>query len=146
MDCIGQSTFLRNNFNKDKNMANFNLKIDLGRFWGAKVITTKSGEEVVVIPIAENHLTKGKNGSVYANLQATEKKQVGAYGDSHFIKPRFNKEAFASLTDEQRNSIPFVGAVYAPQNNYNNNGGGTYTNNTQQAYSPSVGDIDDSIF
>jgi hypothetical protein len=127
-------------------MANFNLKIDLGRFWGAKVITTKSGEEVVVIPIAENHLMKGKNGSVYANLQATEKKSLGQYGDSHFIKPRFSKEAFSSLTDEQRNSIPFVGSVYAPQNNYGNNNGGY--NNNAPSYTPTVSanDIDDSIF
>lgn len=126
-------------------MANFNLKIDLGRFWGAKVTTTKSGEEVIVIPIAENCLIKGKNGSVYANLQATEKKTLSQFGDSHFIKPRFSKEAYANLTDEQRNSIPFVGAVYAPQNNFgNNNGGGGYT--PQNAYTPSTGDIDDSIF
>lgn len=127
-------------------MANFNLKIDLGKFWGAKVITTKSGEEVVVIPIAENHLMKGKNGSVYANLQATEKKTLGQFGDSHFIKPRFSKDAFANLTNEQRNSIPFVGSVYAPQNNYGNNNGG-YNNNTP-TYTPTVSatDIDDSIF
>ena len=127
-------------------MANFNLKIDLGRFWGAKVITTKSGEEVVVIPIAENCLTKGKNGSVYANLQATEKKTLGQFGDSHFIKPRFSRDAFANLTDEQRNSIPFVGSVYAPQNNYGNSNGG-YNNNTP-TYTPTVSatDIDDSIF
>ena len=127
-------------------MANFNLKIDLGKFWGAKVITTKSGEEVVVIPIEENHLMKGKNGSVYANLQATEKKTLGQFGDSHFIKPRFSKDAFANLTDEQRNSIPFVGSVYAPQNNYGNNNGG-YNNNTP-TYTPTVSatDIDDSIF
>jgi hypothetical protein len=127
-------------------MANFNLKIDLGKFWGAKVITTKSGEEVVVIPIAENCLTKGKNGSVYANLQATEKKSPSQYGDTHFIKPRFNKETFANLTDEQRNSIPFVGAVYAPQNNYGSNNGGGYNNANTYAPSPSVTDIDDSIF
>ena len=126
-------------------MANFNLTIDLGRFWGAKVITTKSGEEVVVIPIAENCLTKGKNGSVYANLQATEKKQVGNYGDSHYIRPRFKKEVYASLTDEQRNSIPFVGSVYAPQNNYGNNNGG-YNNTPTYTPSASATDIDDSIF
>lgn len=128
-------------------MANFNLKIDLGKFWGAKVITTKSGEEVVVIPIEANHLIKGKNGSVYANLQATEKTSVGQYGDSHFIKPRFSKDAYASLSNEQRNAIPFVGAVYAQQNNNggNNNGGGYPT---QNAYTPSTSatDIDDSIF
>ena len=126
-------------------MANFNLKINLGSFCGAKVTTTKSGEEVIVIPIAENHLMKGKNGSVYANLQATEKKTLGQFGDSHFIKPRFSKDEFASLTDEQRNSIPFVGSVYAPQNNYgNNNGGRGYT--PQNAYTPSTGDRDDSVF
>lgn len=127
-------------------MANFNLKIDLGKFWGAKVVTTKSGEEVVVIPITENHLTKGKNGSVYANLQATEKKVMGTYGDSHYIKPKFNKEQYAALTDEQRNAIPFVGSVYAPQNNYGNNNGGY--NNNAPSYTPTVSanDIDDSIF
>lgn len=129
-------------------MANFNLKIDLGKFWGSKVTITKSGQEVIVIPLAENFLAKGKNGSVYANLQATEKKQVGQYNDTHFIKPRFSKEAFASLTEEQRNSIPFVGAVYYPQNNGggNNNNNGNYA--PQNAYTPSVnaGDIDDSIF
>lgn len=127
-------------------MANFNLKIDLGKFWGAQIVTTKSGEEVVVIPISQNHLMKGKNGSVYANLQATEKKSVGQYGDSHFIKPRFNKEQYAALTDEQRNSIPFVGAIYAPQNNYGNSNGGGYNNNPQPAYRPPVGEIDDSVF
>lgn len=127
-------------------MANFNLSIDLGKFWGSKIITTKSGQEVVVIPVDENHLTKGKNGSVYANLQATEKKAMGKYADTHFIKPRFTKDQYAALTDEQRNSIPFVGAVYAPQNNYGNNNGGGYNNNQQPSYRPPVGDIDDSIF
>ena len=128
-------------------MANFNLKIDLGKFWGARVITTTSGQEVIVIPIEENYLAKGKNGSVYANLQATEKKTIGQYGDTHFIKPRFSKEAFAGLTDAQRNSIPFLGSVYAPQNNYSNNNGngGGYA---PQPYTPNVNtnDLDESIF
>ena len=114
-------------------MANFNLTVDLMKFWGAKVVTTKSGQEVIVIPIEENFLAKSKNGGVIANLQATERKQVGQYGDSHFIKPRFKKDVFAQLTEEQRNSIPFMGAVYAPQNNYNNGGGGY---NPQNTYTP----------
>lgn len=126
-------------------MANFNLKIDLAKFWGAKVITTKSGQEVIVIPIEENLLVKGKNGSVNANLQATEKKQVGQYGDTHYIKPRFSKDAYASLSDEQRNSIPFIGSVYA-QPTYNNNGGGYNNPNTYTPTTTSAADIDDSIF
>lgn len=128
-------------------MANFNLSIDLMKFWGARVTTTKSGEEIVVIPIEENKLKKTTKGSVMVYLQATEKKQLGQYGDSHFIKPRFTKDVFARLTDEQRNAIPFLGSVYAPQNNYggNNGNGGGYA---QQPYTPSVNanDLDDSMF
>ena len=127
-------------------MANFNLSIDLAKFWGAKVVTTKSGEEVLVIPIAENRLKKTAKGAVMAYLQATERKQVGQYGDSHFIKPRFSKEAFASLSDEQRNAIPFVGSVYAPQNNYGGNNGGGYNNPTPYTPSTNANDLDDSIF
>lgn len=123
-------------------MANFNLSIDLMKFWGAKVTTTNSGVEVVVIPINENKLKKTDRGSVLAYMQATEKKQVGQYGDTHFIKPRFSKDAFASLNTEQRNAIPFLGSVYVSTNGYGNNGG------TQQSYTPTVNanDLDDSIF
>lgn len=127
-------------------MADFYMKLDLAKFWGASVTTTKSGKEVLVIPIEENMLVKGKNGAVYAGFQATERKQAGAYGDTHYIKPKFNKENFAKLTDEQRNSIPFIGQAYVQQNNYGNNNVGGYNNNPQPAYRPNVGDIDDSIF
>lgn len=125
-------------------MANFNLSIDLMKFWGAKVTTTKNGQEVIVIPIEENKLKKTTRGAVMAYLQATEKKQIGQYGDTHFIKPKLTKEAFASLSEEQRNSIPFIGSVYYPTNNgYSNNGG---ANSGGYAPSPSVNDIDDSMF
>lgn len=129
-------------------MSNFNLTVDLMKFWGSRVITTKSGEEVVVIPIECNHFTRAKNGGVIANLQATEKKTPSQYGDTHYIKPRFKKDVYASLTDEQRNSIPFVGAVYAQQNNYGANGNNNGQYAPQNAYTPSVAatDIDDSIF
>ena len=127
-------------------MADFYIKLDLAKFWGASVTTTKSGKEVLVIPIEENMLVKGKNGAVYAGLQATERKQVGQYGDTHYIKPKFSKDNFAKLADEQRNNIPFIGQAYVQQNIYGNNSGGGYTNNPQPAYRPNVGDIDDSIF
>lgn len=126
-------------------MANFNLSIDLMKFWGAQIITTKSGVDMVVIPIEENKLKRTTKGAVMAYLQATEKKQAGAYGDTHFIKPRLSKEAFASLTDEQRNSIPFVGSVYMQTNNYNNNGGG-YNNPNTYTPTPNSIEVDDSIF
>jgi hypothetical protein len=124
----------------------FYMKLDLAKFWGATVTTTKSGKEVLVIPIDENFLVKGKNGAVYAGFQATERKQAGTYGDTHYIKPKFNKENFAKLTDEQRNSIPFIGQAYVQQNNYGSNNGGGYNNANTYVPSPSVTDIDDSIF
>lgn len=119
------------------------MKLDLAKFWGATVTTTKSGKEVIVIPIEENMLVKGKNGAIYAGFQATERRQAGQYGDTHYIKPKFNKENFAKLTDEQRNAIPFIGQAYVQQPT-NNRGG--YNNNPQPAYRPPVEDIDDSIF
>lgn len=119
------------------------MKLDLAKFWGATVTTTKSGKEVIVIPIEENMLIKGKNGAIYAGFQATERRQAGQYGDTHYIKPKFNKENFAKLTDEQRSAIPFIGQAYVQQPT--NNGGG-YNNNPQPAYRPPVEDIDDSIF
>lgn len=122
-------------------MSNFNIGIDLMKFWGAKVITTKSGEEVIVIPIEANKFKKTQKGAVMTYLQATEKKQVGQYGDTHFIKPRFSKDAFVSLSDEQRNSIPFVGSVYGIQGGYNNNG----VQNSHATQTNSV-DFDDSMF
>lgn len=124
----------------------FYMKLDLAKFWGASVITTKSGQEVLVIPIEENMLVKGKNGAVYAGFQATERKQAGQYGDTHYIKPKFSKDNFAKLTDEQRNTIPFIGQAYMQQNNWNNNNGGGYNNNPHPTYKPSVGEIDEAMF
>lgn len=128
-------------------MANFDLSIDLLKYWGAKIVTTKSGEEVVVIPIGVNGFKRTSKGGLLSYLKATEKKQLGAYGDSHFIKPRFTKEGYALLTDEQRDSIPFIGSVYYPTNSGGNNNVGGHNNN-QQPYTPSTNaeDIPDSIF
>lgn len=128
-------------------MANFNLSIDLAKFWGATVTKTNSGIDVLVIPIEENKLKRTAKGAVMAYLQATEKKQIGAYGDTHFIKPRLTKEAFASLSDEQRNSIPFVGSVYYPTNNqYGGNGGASQGGHPSYAPQGNVTDFDQSIF
>lgn len=129
-------------------MADFYMKLDLAKFWGANIVTTKSGKEVLVIPIEENMLVKGKNGAVYAGFQATERRQAGQYGDTHYIKPKFSRDNFAKLTDEQRNSIPFIGQAYVQQGGYANNNGGGNGYAQQGAYtpSPSSTDIDDSIF
>lgn len=124
-------------------MANFNLSIELTKLFGANRITTKSGQEVIVIPLDSNPITIGKNGAAYLSLEAKEKKQVDQWGGTHYIKPKYKKDDYANLSDEQKQNIPFVGTCYIQQNNYPSNGGG-YNNAT--SFSQQKVDIDDSIF
>lgn len=124
-------------------MANFNLSIELTKLFGANRVTTKSGQEVIVIPIDSNPITIGKNGTAYLSLEAKEKKQVDQWGGTHYIKPKYKKDDFMKLTDEQKQNIPFVGTVYEQKNNYSSNVGGYAP---QKNYTPSATDIDDSIF
>ena len=126
-------------------MANFNLSIELTKLFGANRVTTKSGQEVIVIPIDSNPITIGKNGTAYLSLEAKEKKQVDQWGGTNYIKPKYKKDDFMKLTDEQKQNIPFVGTGYEQKNNYSSNAGGYAP---QKNYTPSVSgsDIDDSIF
>lgn len=124
-------------------MANFYLSIELTKLFGANRVTTKSGQEVIVVPLESNPITIGKNGNVYLSLEAKEKKQVDQWGGTHYIKPKYKKDDFMKLTDEQKQNIPFVGTVYEQKNNYSSNAGGYAP---QKNYTPSVTDIDDSIF
>lgn len=127
-------------------MANFNLSIELTKLFGANRVTTKSGQEVIVVPLDGNPIAIGKNGNVYLSLEAREKKQVDQWGGTHYIKPRYKKDDFMNLTEEQRQNMPFVGTIYAQPTYNNNNNGGGYNN--PNAYTPTVSanDIDDSIF
>ena len=122
-------------------MANFNLSIELTKLFGANRVTTKSGQEVIVVPLESNPITIGKNGNVYLSLEAKEKKQVDQWGGTHYIKPKYKKDDFMKLTDEQKQNIPFVGTVYEQKNNYSSNTGGYAPQNR-----PSATDIDESIF
>lgn len=124
-------------------MANFNLSIELTKLFGANRVTTKSGQEAIVVPLESNPITIGKNGNVYLSLEAKEKKQVDQWGGTHYIKPKYKKDDFMKLTDEQKQNIPFVGTVYEQKNNYSSNAGGYAP---QKKFTPSATDIDDSIF
>lgn len=124
-------------------MANFNLSIELTKLFGANRVTTKSGQEVIVIPIDSNPITIGKNGTAYLSLEAKEKKQVDQWGGTHYIKPKYKKDDFMKLTDEQKQNIPFVGTGYEQKNNHSSNAGGYAP---QKNYTPSATDIDESIF
>jgi hypothetical protein len=89
---------------------NYQLKIDVKKLNKAFVypIQGKSATvECVCIPISEFY--HGKNGELYCNLQITENKQVGQYGDTHFAKQSLEKSSYNALSDDGKKNIPIVG-------------------------------------
>jgi hypothetical protein len=108
---------------------NYQLKIDVKKLNKAFVyqIQGKSAKvECVCIPVSEFY--HGKNGELYCNLQITEKKQVGQYGDTHFAKQSLEKASYNALSEEQRKAIPILGNMEPSK--FGNN---TTTTTTQTA-------------
>ena len=90
---------------------NYSLKIDVKKLNKAFVMSIQgktASVECVCIPTTEFY--KGKNGELYCNMEIVERKQVGQYGDSHFVKQQLEKESYKALTEEQRKSIPILGS------------------------------------
>ena len=89
---------------------NYQLKIDVKKLNKAFVYPIQGKEakvECVCIPVSEFY--PGKNGELYCNLQITEKKQVGQYGDTHFAKQSLEKASYNALSDEQKKNITIIG-------------------------------------
>ena len=55
-------------------------------------MTSKSGKPILVVDLDKSRTFQGKNGAVYADLCVIERKEVGEYGDTHFIKEDTTKE------------------------------------------------------
>jgi len=68
------------------------LKIDLTKLTGAKLMKSNSGKPIVVIDLDNSRTFQGKNGAVYADLCLVERKEVGEYGDTHFIAEDTTKQ------------------------------------------------------
>jgi len=68
------------------------LKIDLTKLTGARLMTSKSGKPIVVIDLENSRTFQAKSGAVYADLCVVERKEVGEYGDTHFIAEDVSKE------------------------------------------------------
>jgi hypothetical protein len=68
------------------------LKIDLTKLTGARRMKSSSGKDVIVIDIDASRLYKAQSGALYADLDCVEKKEVGQYGDTHFIAESTTKE------------------------------------------------------
>ena len=108
---------------------NYDIKIDLLKLKGARVMDIQGNKEVrhcVVLPInnengtiidgyfAQDRATGMKTerslNSCFLNLTAFELTSGNnSYGQSHYIKPKFTRERMEMLNQEQIKQIPFVG-------------------------------------
>jgi hypothetical protein len=90
---------------------NYQAKIDikkLNKAFVMPIVGKTATIEYVCIPTTEFY--KGKNGELYCSMEIVERKQVGQYGDSHFVKQQLEKENYKALTEEQRKAIPILGS------------------------------------
>ena len=90
---------------------NYQAKIDikkLNKAFVMPIVGKTATVECVCIPTTEFY--KGKNGELYCNMEIVERKQLGQYGDSHFVKQQLEKESYKALTEEQRKLIPILGS------------------------------------
>lgn len=94
-------------------MANYSIKLDLKKMKEAGLVNIKGKDgrtrKCVVIPTDVNHEIYVGNKGIYLNLTAIETKEVSKFGDSHFIKGSIDKEAFESMSKEERDSQPILG-------------------------------------
>lgn len=80
------------------------IKLNLKKL-KAEIYITKSGEKYIKIPFYSQFMFEGKKG-IYLDLMMFESSNEFSDG---FIKPSFNSEAFAKLSDKQKLNIPIVG-------------------------------------
>jgi hypothetical protein len=90
---------------------NYQAKIDIKKLNKAFVMPIQGKTatvECVCIPTSEFY--KGKNGELYCSMQIQERKSVGQFGDTHYLKQQLEKESYKALTEEQRKAIPILGS------------------------------------
>lgn len=93
-------------------MSNYNAKINLAKLEGFGKVTLigKSGKPTrcVVLPIAENHLFEGKDGT-YLDLSIIESAN-SQYGDTHFItRGKSQEEREQEKATGERLRLPILG-------------------------------------
>lgn len=93
-------------------MSNYNAKINLAKLEGFGKVTLigQSGKPTrcVVLPIAENHLFEGKDGT-YLDLSIIESAN-SQYGDTHFItRGKSQEEREQEKATGERLRLPILG-------------------------------------
>lgn len=110
-------------------MGNFNVKIELDRIPGAKIMDIKGDvatRRCIVIPIDNERGTvideykkfdHGLGGMTskpleHVQLLATAYESANQnFGSSHYIKPQVSREYFERMSETQVRSLPFIGSL-----------------------------------
>ena len=91
---------------------NYNIRLDLSKVPSAFVHTiqgSKKNVKCVCIPIEENNIFISETTKrIYWDIQAKSLANSN-YGQSHALKPRVGSERWKTMTEEERNAIPFIG-------------------------------------
>ena len=91
-------------------MKNYELTINLLKVPGAFTHTIQGSSKSVkciCLPL-DSYFYEGEKG-IYLNAKVIERKQVGKYGDTHFIKLTIDPTIYKVMTDEEREAIPIIG-------------------------------------
>ena len=105
-----------------------NGKINLAKLNNAivKEMNGRKGPvKCVIIPVEENNIYLGSNGSAYLSFTCAERPAKSDWGETHTIRPQVSTEKYRSTTKEERMAIPFIGGLSRLdfKNSYNNGGG-----------------------
>lgn len=84
-------------------MSNLTASIDLLALQGARLVE-KDGAKHIVINLSKARAKAHANGKVYLNLELIEGKEVGKYGDTHFVKESTTKQE-----REEGVKLPIIG-------------------------------------
>lgn len=98
-------------------MGNFNIKIELDRIPGAKIMDIKGDvatRRCIVIPIVDPSLGAMTSRPLeHVQLLATAYESANqSFGSSHYIKPQVSREYFERMSETQVRSLPFIGSLH----------------------------------
>ena len=109
----------------------------------------KGPVKCVIIPVEENNIYLGSNGSAYLSFTCAERPAKSDWGETHTISPQVSTEKYRSMTKEERMAIPFIGGLSRLEfkNSYNNGGGRGNADYREVDNSPAPSDpVDDMPF
>jgi hypothetical protein len=94
-------------------MSNFGISVNLLKFNNAflRNFQGKTLKRCICIPIEDNWLFESENGGIHLNLSAFELKEK-RFNDTHIVKLSIEKEAYDTMSIEDRNNQPIIGGMH----------------------------------